>query len=253
MSKIILYTNMKKIIFIILVCFFKNSFGLSDQDFFFQGNEFFKEGKFTQAILAYQSILQKNSAVWYNLGSCHFNEGDKIKALVCWIRAEKNASLQQRWKLLNLEDIVIDQYQSFSKNRFIRIVRMSVECVPLLFIQILMLLLFIFIIKLFYRQVIVSKIFMIDYVFKKKILFIAMVISFLLILLKLQNQFLNEKKAIVVQPNTVVYVGPETSFPSKIIIPQGSLAFVIKEEADMIHITSSCVDGWVLRDMVEIV
>ena len=57
-------------------------------------NKFYEESKFAEAIAAYQQLVNANSAapaVYYNLANAYFRKGEKGRAIVNYLRAERLA------------------------------------------------------------------------------------------------------------------------------------------------------------------
>jgi len=82
---------MKKIIILLMnlfaVCLYANQ-----EEYFLQGNKYYKEHAFKEALEAYQKIENKGPAVLFNMGNCYFNLDDECQAIAQWLRADKQGS-----------------------------------------------------------------------------------------------------------------------------------------------------------------
>lgn len=73
--------------FIILTC---SAWGQNSP--FEQGNEYYKNGKYDEAIAAYEQLVKNDehaAAVYYNLGNAYFKKGDLASAILNYERAYK--------------------------------------------------------------------------------------------------------------------------------------------------------------------
>jgi tetratricopeptide (TPR) repeat protein len=60
--------------------------------FFYQGNTYYSEGDFRQAISSYEKALERgleNGQLYYNLGNAYFKDGFLGKAILNYLRAER--------------------------------------------------------------------------------------------------------------------------------------------------------------------
>ena len=61
---------------------------------FDQANQLYEQGKFTDAVTAYETLLPDAAgsvAVWFNLGNANFKAGQTGRAIAAWLRAEQLA------------------------------------------------------------------------------------------------------------------------------------------------------------------
>lgn len=84
-------TDMKKRIIIIIFLFFTVVNAQNNQEIFLQANKLYEQNDYPKAFLLYESIPQKGSAVWFNMGCCLAMQEKYIDALLFYKRALKNA------------------------------------------------------------------------------------------------------------------------------------------------------------------
>ncbi len=70
------------------------------QENFLRAHELYMSKNYEQALALYQTIPEKGSAVWYNMGNCAYQLGDYADALLYWKRAEREATGVQRADIL---------------------------------------------------------------------------------------------------------------------------------------------------------
>lgn len=85
--------------------------GTNYQEMFLKANEFYKEGKFEQALKLYEQIPNKNAQVYYNQGNCTYKLGKQGQALAFWRRAEHDWGLFNRTELLNNIALIKKQFK----------------------------------------------------------------------------------------------------------------------------------------------
>jgi tetratricopeptide (TPR) repeat protein len=68
----------------------------NNQELFLQANQEYGQGNNAQALQLYESISNKGSAAWYNMGNCCYNLDRPTEALLYWKRAEKGADAALR-------------------------------------------------------------------------------------------------------------------------------------------------------------
>lgn len=131
----------------------------ADSDLFTQANTLYKQGRFQAAQETYEKITEKSSRVFYNLGNCYYKQDKYGYALLYWRKAEHDWGLFNRAELLRnialvkkvaaggvdpkeinpLQKLIIE-----AKNAKAALVSL-VRSTPLLFLQILFLIIWILI------------------------------------------------------------------------------------------------------------
>ncbi len=80
--------------FLILALFswMQLTYALNGQETFLQGNNAYQENDYEKALNLYSKIEKRGSAVWYNMGNCHYHLGHEADAIACWKRSQKGGS-----------------------------------------------------------------------------------------------------------------------------------------------------------------
>lgn len=221
-----------------------------NQELFLQGNNYFLKGNFNKALDCYEQISEKNSAVWHNMGNCFFNEKNNVKAIICWKRAERNASFYELGKLIDSQskafqklDLSSDSFLQKKVKQFSMIVSASV----LKIILIIFLLLFLYACCYHFLQL---KRFGCK---KQYMIWLLIAIVTFLFAINQKEKFLYKKEGVVIHEKIPVYVGPEITFTQKALLPLGSLVQVLEEKQGMIKVIYSQGSGWISSYNIEIV
>lgn len=138
---------MKKTIIIFLnlvaVCSYANQ-----EEYFLQGNKYYQEHAFKEALEAYQKIEHKGPAVLFNMGNCYYKLSDEYKAIAYWLRADKQGAWNIHKKVdQNCELAYKKLGKEYSKslvNVWARWLVRTMGILPLLWWQLLFLCLWIF-------------------------------------------------------------------------------------------------------------
>lgn len=80
---------MKKIIIVLLLLI--NSIYAHEYEQFLQAHEWYKNGDYQKAQIAYEALGGKRPSVWHNAGNCAYKKGDYLTALIYWRRAQQGA------------------------------------------------------------------------------------------------------------------------------------------------------------------
>jgi len=102
-------------VFIIFLLFHMNySFAGEKEHLFTEGNKFYQEGKYLEALNAYKKILEmgyESGSLYYNIGNCYYKIHDVGRAILYYERARKlipdDEDLKANLKLANLS--VVDK------------------------------------------------------------------------------------------------------------------------------------------------
>lgn len=70
--------------------------GVSDKEQINDAVKAYKKGDFTTAKTSLQTVKNPTPATWFNLGHCYYALGDRTNAIVCWLRADRNATIAER-------------------------------------------------------------------------------------------------------------------------------------------------------------
>lgn len=66
-----------------------------DEELFLQGNSFYQQREYAQALSFYEAIKHKGRAVFYNRGNCYYYMQKPLEAFVGWCRARKGATYKE--------------------------------------------------------------------------------------------------------------------------------------------------------------
>lgn len=242
---------MKKIILFSLLFCLKVFPTIPVQESFLQGNQHFLKGQFDQAIACYDKINDKNFVVWQNLGNCYFNQNDIAKAVVCWRRAHKGAGYRKLRQLLEAEKAALQKISDQAVEPVSK-VHQFLRLIPKLLLQLLLFILLLSFIFMFYK-----------YVWHGQgslssqnkatfgLLLLAICLFFGLIIFK--EKVIRQKLGVVMQSNSSVYVGPETTFSQRCLLHEGVVVQIVKKDSNMYKIVTDQDVGWIHSDLVEVI
>ena len=121
---------MKKLIILLLFAF-SSIFAGNTQELFESANAMYKEGKYTEAIKAYESLVDGNqvsSELFYNLGNCYYKLNKVAPAIFNYERALKlnpnnedaqnNLIFANRLTIDRIEDLPKSVFQKLSSSYF---------------------------------------------------------------------------------------------------------------------------------------
>jgi tetratricopeptide (TPR) repeat protein len=103
-----------KRLMLILLCIvgFHNGFGQEPGVMFNRGTEFYRAGKFAEAAMEYQTILnqgQVSAELYFNLGNCYYRQGKIAQAILAFERARRlqptDADIQHNLRLANFRSV----------------------------------------------------------------------------------------------------------------------------------------------------
>jgi tetratricopeptide (TPR) repeat protein len=250
-------------IFLYVISFY--CFGFSqepadNQMLFEQANDSYKKGDYSQAYKQYQQITDKNTRIHYNLGNCAFKLNKPGLALAHWRRAEKDWGLYGREELVKnialvqqhsailhtnpseqeqtLLHALVNWAQS-TKSSFYSLV----QAIPLLYIQLLVLLLWIILfatIRFLYKKghkIIVS------------VLFFFLAIS--AIMLAFKYNFMHKERIVVIVPSADLTSGPGKNYAVLSHLPEAQEADILKESGGFFKIRAKRQLGWIEKNAVE--
>lgn len=133
------------IILLIILVFF--NLIANDKELLLKANQLYKQKDYNNALIMYNKIKQKGSAVLCNVGNCYFHQNDYPQALVYWLRAQKNASFSEYNAIEKNKEIL---FKKIGKQQEPQSVIGSLQAfldriaffIPLLLLQLLFLLIF---------------------------------------------------------------------------------------------------------------
>lgn len=231
---------MNKLILLTLI-FNSIIFSQSDIEKFLQGNIFYKDNQFEKAIDLYQSIDNKNSHIWFNIGNSYYKLGKMAEAKVAFLRARKNARLPD---LKNIDYNMNQLNQKLNINDdssrleiFFGFISKYMSVTSFVMLQFLFLVLW-FLGNLFLIKLIKTK--------KYALLLILIFVTFTFLVCLMIKYFENNRKVgVIAIDNYVVLAGPDKNYHQI-----GSLKFcnkiiISKEFNGWLKVSKSDLTGWI--------
>jgi len=218
---------------------------------FFKGNEFYKQGQYTEAIEAYEEILQKGWAsgpLYYNMGNSYFKKGALGQAILNYTRAKEisprdadiKANLDYVSSLMNknfsvrsgvwqhLEDDFMDFYTLDEMSVIILTLFFLIVCVHLISL---------------YQQ---------WPVFRCRVCLFLLLLGLIVFVYGLGLKWDKEQREAIMIATTVAKYEPLDNSTIYFEIPQGLSVKIIKEEKGWVKIEREDGKlGWVKRETVE--
>jgi len=216
---------------------------LADQETFLKANAYYKEGLFEQARDAYQSIAPKGVAAWYNLGNSYYQMSQYPQALAAWYQALTHAKLNDSARIEHNIAIAQNKLAVEEKVGSIDTVKRYVSTVSFLGLQLLVIALwYITLFLLVYSK----------YCRRWWLLTILGFLNcFLFFILLLRYQIMHERYAVIVQPNALLRVGPDTTFHPLQQIPVGKRIAIKEQQIAWVKVsTADGSQGWIENTML---
>lgn len=129
---------MQRIVFhiILAVACSSAAFAQTAPDEFERGNAFYRDGKYDQAAVSYESILHQglaSSSLYFNIGNCYYRMGKIAPSILAYERALRlqpnDADVKHNLKLVNLR--TLDRIEPLPELFFIEWLRSFSAVVPL--------------------------------------------------------------------------------------------------------------------------
>ena len=227
-------------------------------DYFQRANELYKKDKFEEALTLYKKIPNPGAIVSYDMGNCAYKQSNYGYALTYWRRAERSCGLLGGSELLNNIRLLKNKLRE-SKNctkekqkneAFLQEIRnlkiyfdFFVHSIPLLFLQIVFLLLWI-LTFLFIRDLFKTK--------RKTLvlmLFTTIAISGLILVVKYNFEI--KEHGVVVSKNANLLSGPGQNYQILSFMPEASEVVIEKAVDGYFKIKINGQNGWIDQSSVE--
>jgi hypothetical protein len=226
---------MKAGIFLLAGCFSLLA-AVDSAELFRQGNRFFEQGSFVDAIETYNKIENPSAVVMMNLGAAHFNNQELAHARLYFARACKMGPISLSWQAKAYDDLVKQRLNTGVDKTIPAIIARVCRIIPLSWLQFLILLCFIVIFYgLYLRAAWVSR------------FWIYLLLALLVVGWTVKYQQQRIVKAVVLQ-HSDLYIGPERSFLKKSVIPLGSVVSVLQQQETMVEVVANRQQGWIILD-----
>ncbi|MFW5804876.1 MAG: tetratricopeptide repeat protein [bacterium] len=234
--------NVKKIIYLILGLFISLiPVKASLQDSIEVGNKLYSEGKFNEAIITYEEVLDAGfeaAELYYNLGNAYFKLNDLPRALVNYERAyllkpndeeiQNNRNLASTYVVDELEEVPVLYIQELYLNIISIFSSNTWTITSIIFFMIF---LFSFFLFLFSNNILAKKIFFILGI----IVFIFSITSYLFARERYKQVYEN-RGAIVLSPSVTVKSAPGVLGKDLYILHEGTKVKAIKSDKEWVEI-----------------
>lgn len=215
------------------------SYGASNQEVFLRGNKAYAESAYTDALVCYEQIPHKGSAVWYNMGNCYYQLERPVDACVCWQRAQRHASYQDYCALTtNITGLEDDQEKAAQSAyaAWVFWIRAHTQSYSLLIIQLIAIAIWFALCIALYTRVhlIVS--------------FSLLILSIVFVCLSIDMQKERYRAYAVTKEDALLYVGPNSSYHQQGIIKPARSVVIIDERDGWYKINYKELAGWVQAD-----
>jgi tetratricopeptide (TPR) repeat protein len=248
---------MKKTL-ILLLLISQNLFSQSTDELFQKGNELYKKGQYTEAIISYQNIEAlgyTSSDLYYNLGNCYYKLNKVAPAIYNYEKAllidplnedaQNNLVFAKRLTIDNIEEIPKSIFQKLDAS-FIKKLSYNQWAIASVLFSILGALLFL----LFYFSYTPSK---------KRLFFITSIISFLLLIIcsvfaiKEFSAINNTIEAIVFVEETDIKNAPTLNSEKVFTLHEGTKVRVLDsvDNWKKIRIADGKI-GWIIADEIKV-
>jgi len=248
-------------VFIILLLFHVSySFAGEKEHLFAEGNKFYQEGKYLEALNAYKRILEmgyESGSLYYNMGNCYYKIHDIGRAILYYERAKRlspdDEDLKTNLKLANLA--VVDKINPRPQFIFFRIVDAFFYILPKpLLIWVVVGLYLIFMGSLILR--IISRKRIIELLALRMVVFWGVLL--LIFGFSLVGRLSEEKKKVygimLVQKVNVMSAPSEEEGVEVFSLHEGTKVQIDKKSGGWVEIVlADGKVGWVKRDVLEII
>ena len=215
------------------------------QETFLQANNCYKNKEYKKAFDLYNTISHKGCSTWYNMGNCAFKMNKHINSLVCWRKAQHNATSRE---LQNIEKNINIAYHMLGRmpehTGFNRFVRTMLNRFSLFSWQILFLLFwFIFFIIVFlvkrYRRSLLVLLLPLNIVFGSAVV---------------KKHWLQRyPRAIVVAKSSFAFTGPDVKYHHVGSVAIADEVTVLQQRDGWYKVQAKRFVGWVTADTIEVI
>ncbi len=218
------------------------------EELFLRANKCYETNDIEQALTLYQSIDQKGPATWYNMGNCFYKKDDYPHALVCWKRAERDATLSELSTIEhNIGILEQKSGKSSQQGMFVtgyRSIKKYVSLLSLTVVQVSFLIMLIVLLS-FVKRLIRTK----RYSILTLLLGITTILAAVLIIkYAMQTCYVG----MVMQPTISVLAGPNEQYHIVGSLDAMTELVVQEQREGWMKVLSSAIVGWVPVGTVEI-
>lgn len=239
---------MKKTI-ILLISIAAGNLYANQEEYFLQGNKYYQEHKFKEALDAYQKIEHEGPAVLFNRGNCYFNSGDECRAIASWLQADRQGSWNLHKKVdQNCELAYKKLGKEYSQNNRQVLWRWCIRALnvlPLLWWQLLFLCAWIF-----------SIIGMVRSAFRRQWWRIAVLLIFvcgIMICFVIRYKSTACAYALITEKEAAMRTGPSDDYGMVATAQCLDEVDIIEKQADWLKVHNKVLSGWIRANNVAII
>lgn len=216
------------------------SFASSSEEIFLRAHQQYQEKNYEQAYLLYQTIDQKGSAVWYNMGNCMYHLQQYPQAIALWLRAHYDATGNEYNDCIHNIRVAEQELGKLSAPSWFDygIDVIHHRNVPLGLLQIVWLLCWyilivsaIITIRFFYKLLVVSS------------MTVGLVGIALLLMIYYKEQ--HTVYGIVGEKEVPIFVGPDHRFQSVCMVNSGNRVTILEQRPEWYKIQYEDTIGWI--------
>jgi tetratricopeptide (TPR) repeat protein len=220
--------------------------GANNQKNFIEANGLYTKKQYEKALALFKIIDGGSCALWQNMGNCHYHLKHYIDALVCWKRAERFSSIAEYDQLQNQ---VYGVYQKINKidscsvlSKFIARTNRYLRCMPLIFLQILFIMIWLFMLYMYgvYKG-------------SKRILWLLLLVMANLFFgsIVLMRYWYDAPKTALVIKEAVLVEGTDKNYQTLKSIPLADHVYVLSKKDAWYKVKHKGSVGWLLADMIQ--
>ena len=219
----------------------------SGEEVFLRANKYCEQHDWGQALTLYESINQKGSLVWYNMGNCCYHLKNYTEALIYWKRAEQGASYTIYAQSKHNQHILARQLNRVVPvswiQRLYEFFVYNLLRISLLFLQVLFLFcwFFFFFLKRYWGEIFFSA------------ALVMVILSGLIgtgIAVKYKQM---NKVGIIISDNTKIFAGPSQEYHVLDVLNSIDQVTIQDLKPDWYKVKYATGVGWVVADAMQVV
>lgn len=249
--------RMKRLVILLPVFFFTLWVKAADESLTQQAENFYREGKYSEAAECYRKILaekEESAALYYNLGNCYYKLNDNTRAILNYERSLllNSGDNDARYNLQLAQSRVVDKIEVLPELFLIRWYKgliASFSADQWAYISVTLFILFLGMVAVFFYSTTVWA--------KKTGFFVGIVILFftcsaVYFAVKQHNRIMQRDHAIVMTPSVTVKGAPDNSGTDLFVVHEGLKVKVIGSLGDWSNIQlEDGNEGWVAKSDIE--
>lgn len=210
----------------------------NDNETFLQAQQAYEHNELQKALDLYKTIESKSDAVWFNMGVCALQQGDKAQALFYWYQAKKLAS-PKTFTQIQQALMSIDRRDQSIGNSLINFLELNSTYLTVGGWQ------FIVLIELFSFLLVWC---FVDRWRRMLLTGVALIIFYSSILLLLAYRRTVDNQAIVKNDHAPLFIAPNDQLARMGMLERGALVVVLKKEDSWYKICYQKKKGWMHAD-----